>query len=130
MLTSKSLIFFDSTGIVLRMHSCLDLAQHKHYLVVMHGSELTLSGQQPKIAFMDLSPCKQYLLVGIKAQHKPNAGTFLIIIDVRRREIVLKEHYLMNLNCGMWMPSCGPHGMGVCVGSTTGNILICSEDKR
>lgn len=71
---------------------------------------------------MDLSPCEKYLLLCIK-ECKPGGRSVIIIVDLERKELVLKEHYI-GINCGLWMPLSGAYGMGVCLGNNVGTVQM------
>lgn len=128
-MTAKRVIFCDKSGVFLCAHSNSDSVQHKHYFVLIEDSELALRVDGPKITFIDISPCEKYLLVGIK-EYRPVPGMCIIIADLEKNKLILKEHYPVCFNCAVWIPPSSAYGVGVCIGNYAGNIVICSDNRK
>ena len=120
--TARNTVFCDKNGVSICSTSEFEL--HMYHTVLDFKQAV-----RPKIAFMDISPCEQYLLVGIKEISE----MCIVIVDLEKKAPVLKEYYPATcFNCAMWMPPSGAHGMGIClgIGSNAGGIAICSDNKE
>jgi hypothetical protein len=129
LITANKVIFCNKSGVFLCSHSDSGTIQHEHYFSLIDTNlPLVVRMNEPRITFIDISPCEQYLFVGIKI-YGLIPKMWIVVADLEGKAVVLKEQYPLHFNCALWMPPSGAYGMGICVGIVAGNIAMYSNYK-
>ena len=81
---------------------------------------------------MDVSPCQKYLLLGYEDSVFALLGKmFIRVLDLETGESVMRAGMgsIGHVNCGVWVPPSGAHGLRVCMGSKAGKIFMYSANS-
>lgn len=122
-LTSKFVIFLKDHNIVCCPHSVDSSGP------VNTTQTRTTFFMSPEVLFMDVSPSERYLLLGTAEKISIFSLESCLCVLTKCQFDNMQTPVPVRNNCGVWMPTSSAYGLGVCLGNSSGKILMYTNDK-